>query len=101
MHSSFASAVLLGLGVARGTELLKEIIPFTMPRAHVAGFATALSIGAAVVLCEDWRERVLVGAGAAGTSMLVHHTASLLSALGDRQRVIVMRSANQPNRRTA
>jgi hypothetical protein len=38
---------------------------------------------------------LLIAAGAAGTSMLVHETSDLLSILRDRQKVVVLRATGR------
>lgn len=88
--------VFLGLGVMKATDVAKE----AFMRATGQGvqpyvkstFATLLSVGAAVVYAEDWRERVLLASGIAGTAAVAHEGYAVLTTRSDVQKATTVRT---------
>ena len=89
-------AILVGLGVMRLLETIKEIVPWPMQPFFKSILATVIGAALSVWLSDDLKDRVLITLGAAGTSALSHEVRDYLSVSGDRAKLDVMiRSARR------
>lgn len=91
------TALALGLGVMKGTDLLKEVFDRATGMALQpylkSLIATGLSVGAAVTYTQGWRERVLLASAVAGASAVMHEGYASLSTKADGNKLAFLQTA--------
>lgn len=91
-------AVLVGLGVMKITDLLKESVPWPVQPWVKSALTIMLGTALSVVLSDDTRTRLLVALGAVGVSSISHEVGDFLSTQGDRAKQEVMIRSLRPIR---
>lgn len=91
-----AVAILIGVGVARVVEILKETAPFVFPAWAKSILATGMCFGATYLSGDDM---LLVGLGSSGVAYLAHEVRSALFMIGDEKKIRIIQMAQQRVRR--
>lgn len=91
--------IALGFGVFKATDLAKEVIDrvtgMGVQPYLKSGFASALAVGAGIAYGEDWREKVVLASGIAGTAAVIHEGYAVLSTKADSNKAVVVQRAAQ------
>lgn len=97
-HETFLLAFLLGLGVFKVMELLKEAIPVIPPPAVKSALCLTMTLVAAAVL-DPRPQFLLLGGAAAGIAHLLHNLDALLAvSADDKVRTILAGSVSRRER---
>lgn len=84
----------LAFGVTKAVDLTREVFERATnmtPRPYLKSvLATGLSVGAACLYADSWRDRLLLASGIAGTSAVLHEGHAVLSTAADRNKVVVL-----------
>lgn len=94
---SWREVLLLGAGVMKTTDIVKEVFDratgLQLQPYLKSALATVLSVGAAQLVADGWRERLLLASGVAGAAAGMHEGYSVLSTRSDANKAQVIQIA--------
>lgn len=82
----------VALGSFFVTELFKNVVPWLLHAWTKMAIVLIVALAISAVLAEGWAEAVSVALGGSAGAGLLHKTHRLVGALGDVQRIAVLKS---------